>query len=162
MLKGCNTCGITKEFSDFYSKNRLYPTSLASISSDCKVCVRQKRNDYVKFHISERKKADRRQHLKRYGLTPEAYNSLFEKQQGKCLGCERHQTEFDRKLSVDHDHVTGIVRGLLCVTCNFILGYAKDDPYLLVNLIDYLVVHNPELAGKNTNVVEGNFSKKVG
>ena len=161
MLKICGSCEIEKDFTEFYLKNRNEHNMLASVSSDCKVCVRRKRSNYVKHRPDKCSESDRKQHLKKYNLTPEGYNALFEKQSGACIGCERHQVEFDRKLSVDHDHVSGRVRGLLCVTCNLILGYAKDDPYVLNNLIDYLVRNNSELA-EQPSVVEVKFPKKVG
>lgn len=53
--------------------------------------------------------------LKRlYGITPEQYDELFEKQNGCCAVCGRHQREFKTRLAVDHDHATGEIRGLLC------------------------------------------------
>jgi hypothetical protein len=44
-------------------------------------------------------------------------------------------------LSVDHDHVTGAVRGLLCSNCNLVLGYACDDVTVLQKAIGYLRRH---------------------
>ncbi len=63
---------------------------------------------------------------------------MFELQEGKCLGCYRHQSKLKRPLCVDHCHVTGKVRGLLCVSCNLMLGYANDNTQVLANLIKYL------------------------
>ena len=56
------------------------------------------------------------------GITPEIYKKMFEEQQGCCAICGRHQTEFKRTLDVDHDHVTGKVRKLLCIYCNTNVG----------------------------------------
>lgn len=48
---------------------------------------------------------------------------LFEKQEGKCGVCYKHESNFKMRLSVDHNHKTGQVRGLLCYRCNkFIVG----------------------------------------
>ena len=67
--------------------------------------------------------AERRRKLKqKYGLTPEEYNRMFENQSGCCAICKKHQSEFKRRLAVDHDHGTGQVRGLLCGACNVLLG----------------------------------------
>ena len=43
-----------------------------------------------------------------------------------------------KNFSVDHDHITGSNRGLLCTNCNFLLGYAKDNIFILINAIQYL------------------------
>lgn len=66
------------------------------------------------------------------------YNILFQKHAGMCLGCSKHQSELARILVVDHDHATGVVRGLLCSSCNVALGLAKDNPITLERLANYL------------------------
>jgi ribosomal protein S27AE len=43
-----------------------------------------------------------------------------------------------KKICVDHDHKTGLVRGWICGECNLILGHAKDNSELLRKLADYL------------------------
>jgi Recombination endonuclease VII len=58
-----------------------------------------------------------------YGLTEETYNALLERQNGTCAICGKKA-----KLNIDHDHVTGQVRGLLCHGCNALLGkYERYD-----------------------------------
>lgn len=54
---------------------------------------------------------------RKYGLSPEDYQQLFDSQEGGCALCHRLV-----KLCVDHDHETGRVRGLLCNECNFAIG----------------------------------------
>ena len=88
----------------------------------------------------------RRNTLKsRYGLTPEAYTALLESQNYVCKICKRPQASrvgtgesgfwsFD----VDHDHVTGRVRGLLCRDCNILLGKAKENVDTLLQAAKYL------------------------
>lgn len=58
-----------------------------------------------------------------YGLTPEAYDALLLKQDGRCAICLRIPKCFD----VDHSHVTGAVRGLLCHGCNTAIGVLQDS-----------------------------------
>jgi hypothetical protein len=60
-----------------------------------------------------------------YGLQKGEYARLYEFQLGHCAICRR-ATGASRKLSVDHDHDTGAVRGLLCRPCNTMLGHARD------------------------------------
>ena len=50
---------------------------------------------------------------KRYGVTPEDYGRMLEKQGGCCEICGRPSTDYKRSLSIDHDHLTGNIRGLL-------------------------------------------------
>ena len=53
-----------------------------------------------------------------YGLTEDEYQELCRYQEGRCAICDTN-----RKLVVDHDHVTNKVRGLLCRYCNTSLGW---------------------------------------
>lgn len=66
----------------------------------------------------------------RFGITVEQYDALEAKQGGLCAICRR-PCPSGRKLAVDHDHLTGRVRGLLCMNCNQGLGKFDDDPGLL-------------------------------
>jgi hypothetical protein len=75
---------------------------------------------------------------KSYNLTIDDYNKMFTSQNGCCKICGKHQSEFKKSLSIDHNHQTNEVRGLLCNNCNTILGHAKDDIEILQNAIKYL------------------------
>ena len=81
-----------------------------------------------------------KQHLSKYGLTIDEYNSMFNAQNGKCAICGSYGDESKphRKLYIDHNHMTGNVRGLLCHKCNFMIGQANDDTSILQKGIDYL------------------------
>lgn len=68
------------------------------------------------------------------------YNKRFELQGGKCAIC-REPPATNRRLSVDHCHKTGIVRKLLCIKCNCIIGMAGDSTEILTKAIDYLKEH---------------------
>lgn len=75
----------------------------------------------------------------RYGVTREEYERMVAAQEGKCKICGRGDTgRVGSKWPIDHDHKTGQVRGLLCVTCNSLLGHAKDSPGILRSAIEYL------------------------
>jgi hypothetical protein len=73
-----------------------------------------------------------------YGITLEDYNRMFEEQEGCCKICKRHQTEFNKRLHVDHDHKTGKIRGLLCHNCNLALGRLGDSIQTLKSALEYL------------------------
>jgi hypothetical protein len=74
-----------------------------------------------------------------YGITGEEYWRIHEAQGGHCYICQRAKGTGRRRLSVDHCHETGIVRGLLCQPCNRdVLGHAKDDVQFFERAIMYL------------------------
>jgi len=71
-----------------------------------------------------------------YNLTIKDYDKLLAFQNGRCAVC--YSLPNGRRLSVDHDHATGEIRGLLCQNCNFMLGFANDSIDLLATAINYL------------------------
>ncbi len=71
--------------------------------------------------------------LEQYDMTPEDYNYMYDKQAGRCGICGKHQQELKRRLSVDHNHKTGQVRGLLCTNCNFTVGIVETNDIDRIN-----------------------------
>jgi len=63
---------------------------------------------------------------------------MYIAQEGRCAICKRHQSEFRRRLDVDHSHSTGKVRGLLCVACNRGIGFFEESAARLVAAVTYL------------------------
>lgn len=92
---------------------------------------RERLPDYCRQKNHERR-------LKRHGLTPDDYQKMLAAQSGVCGICGL--PEQGRSLSIDHDHSSGIVRGLLCSRCNNLIGLAGEDIGVLVNAIFYLRV----------------------
>lgn len=84
----------------------------------------------------------RRSRLKRlFGLTPDQYDAMLASQAGRCAACgstDNGDPRFDT-FSIDHDHETGAVRGLLCSPCNRAMGQVGDDPDRLMSLVAYLL-----------------------
>ena len=76
---------------------------------------------------------------RRFGIILDDYNQLLYKQESRCAICLIKQD--NRRFSVDHDHKTGKVRGLLCSTCNMGLGCLQDDAELLRKLATYIEQH---------------------
>lgn len=74
-----------------------------------------------------------------YGLEKGEYAQLYQFQGGLCALCRR-ATGASRRLSVDHDHATGDVRGLLCRPCNTLLGHARDKVAFFRRCIHYLTL----------------------
>jgi Recombination endonuclease VII len=86
-------------------------------------------------HKDEGESPARKAQLRRYGISLAEYDALLEKQGGACAICRKRSKG---RLCVDHCHVTGMVRGLLCNECNTALGYLKDDQASLVAALAYL------------------------
>jgi hypothetical protein len=77
----------------------------------------------------------RTEHLKtRYGIPPEQYQELYNKQKGCCAICGGSGL----KLHVDHCHTTQLVRMLLCNSCNLLLGFSKEQIDVLQKAIKYI------------------------
>lgn len=74
----------------------------------------------------------------RYGLTVEQFKAMEVAQGGLCKICRRPPRGRWDRLHVDHDHVTGEVRGLLCNNCNMVLGRVLDSIEILEAAIEYL------------------------
>jgi hypothetical protein len=76
----------------------------------------------------------------KFGISIEEYNDLLSLQEGKCAICGSIETgRSDTKyLHVDHDHLSGKVRGLLCNKCNIGIGLFNDDIFRLKKAIIYL------------------------
>jgi DNA-binding CsgD family transcriptional regulator len=81
--------------------------------------------------------------IRRHGCTAAEYQELLVAQGGKCAICDApagHQSCRGKvcRLSVDHDHKTGTIRGLLCNNCNRGLGRFQDSVKLLIKAARYL------------------------
>lgn len=92
--------------------------------------------------VAQRQRS-RKHILKQYGLTLEAYEALLARQRNRCAICKSKEPGRNGQsvFAVDHDHVTGQVRGLLCHPCNLALGAFKDDPEIIWTALDYVRRH---------------------
>src|SRR5579872_783770 len=81
---------------------------------------------------------------KNYDFSLEQYNEMFKAQGGRCASCRRKETRLDsrtkmvKNLSVDHDHKTGRIRGLLCSGCNTALGLLEESQARTKALLGYM------------------------
>ena len=75
--------------------------------------------------------------LKRYGVTTAQFEAMLAAQGGRCAVCEVTEPGA-RDWHLDHDHNTGLPRGILCVRCNGGLGLFKDSPELMERAARYL------------------------
>jgi hypothetical protein len=91
--------------------------------------VRHRKSHSARLRVQETETHRRRQ----YGLLPEMYDSMLNEQRGLCAVCQQPEALGGRggavmPLSVDHNHGTGVVRGLLCSLCNRAIGLLRDNP----------------------------------
>lgn len=146
--KKCSRCGVEKLLSEFHKKAGYK----FGVRSECKICIKKwqaehyadeqirskriKRQREPGYRLSQRKS-----HLyNKYGITIEDYNKLLTSQNNCCATCQspnpggRSAVYFH----VDHCHVTGKIRGLLCQACNNVLGLVKDNINTLKAMIKYV------------------------
>jgi len=117
--RACTKCLIYKPWDQF----SLHETGLNGKRARCKVCLRAKNNAVSCIY--------------KYDVSPEWIEYKLKFQDGKCEICGNKCIK-NVSLSVDHDHETGKVRGLLCHNCNTGLGYYYDNPETLRRAATYL------------------------
>ncbi|QXJ19887.1 endonuclease VII domain-containing protein [Actinomadura graeca] len=130
-MKYCAQCQETKPVGEF-GKNRAAASGLTTYCRPChnKVMAETKQRLYG---------SDRNYLLKlRYGLTEEQVDQMIVRQGGVCVICLRAEAK-----QVDHSHLTGVVRGILCFRCNGALGQFHDDPRCLGDAADYVELRGP-------------------
>lgn len=136
--KRCGACQQIKTIDEFHLNkggshgraNRCKPCACAA-SREHGANNRESRRTYMaEWHDVHRGR--------RYGCGPLTYRALVEESGGRCAICQR--TPNDR-LVVDHDHLTGAIRQLLCRSCNAAIGALDDDPDLLERAARYLREH---------------------
>lgn len=167
MTKICTKCGIEKDITEFYVDKRHKEETRFLAQCKLCILTHQKlyqQNNPERTRATKRKwraaniekhretsrllmrrkvasgknAEDRR--LKLYGITPEEFKRLFESQDRRCAICK---SDIPRRKGgiawhLDHDHITGQVRGILCTKCNLGLGYFNDDEELLETAIAYI------------------------
>lgn len=74
----------------------------------------------------------------KFGINYDQYQIILQEQNGVCAICNEPEPVINRSLSVDHDHETGRIRGLLCSNCNPGIGKFKEKIELLKKAIAYL------------------------
>lgn len=122
----CRQCGDVFEYEWKGGRGRLV----------CDTCLgKNKKRDWKKQNAGWNKK--KRNIAYRYGVTAEQFQDLLDSCGNQCEGCGV-QPENPWSLNVDHCHVTGAVRGMLCGGCNFAVGKVQDSPYTLRRLAKYL------------------------
>ncbi len=143
--KQCATCGKWKPHSNFVVKSKARPPCVRSKCNKCRAGpsmdkLRKARSKWDaacngnRFGIT---RAGAKNIWSLYRITLDEYDDMDSRQGGVCAICLKPCRRFKR-LSIDHDHKTGAVRGLLCQSCNAGIGNLRDDPEILAAAKAYL------------------------
>ena len=161
--KVCNKCGELKPLTDFYAMKEMRDGH----RNDCIECnkaakrerhaanaeayrektrkwqaenperVKEYQREYRKRPEVKRRARDA-YYRKTYGKSADEVDEIVDLQRGRCLICK---VELPARLGsrhLDHDHVTGEIRGVLCIDCNHGIGKLRDSPDLLLRAVVYL------------------------
>jgi hypothetical protein len=158
-LRICTTCGTEKPATtdNFYPS----PRGKFGVRSKCISCekagLKTSRDDALRAreatasqrwrdaHPERHALATFRMHVKKAGLDLDLIEPLWLVHDGLCDICRRPERGVKKRLSVEHDHVTGEFRGFVCGRCNTMIGMADDDVSVLEAAIDYLKRSRPLL-----------------
>ena len=141
MERTCNKCHQVKDLEQGF-----YLTGRKTDKADarhyvCKECTKARVNANHKANPDAQRRRDLR---RKYDISIEEYEQMLELQGGKCALCPKESPggrHAQAHWCVDHDHVTGKVRELLCNDCNLVLGIIKDSPEHLGRMITYILKH---------------------
>ena len=130
--KDCRHCEEWKPYEEFHDNKEMRDGK----SSYCKPCASLRSKMWRESNPIKRKDTELR---KKYGISLRDYDAMYAEQCGKCAICGIDEGRTPRQtLFVDHCHLTGRVRGLLCHHCNSGLGHFMDDLNCLKGAISYL------------------------
>ncbi len=140
-LMECVHCHWALPLSEFYKRSD-YPNKYKTACNKCTYALRKARPNHQQLSIAYGKqyrkdnpRVMRSYYFKyKYGITMDDYDSLYADQKGCCLICSKHKDS----LVIDHNHITGVVRGLLCSGCNTALGQFQDNVDMLTKAIEYI------------------------
>ena len=137
MLRTCSRCLGDKPIEVFTLLGGKRASNRTSTCTPCRTSynkIRRARNPEHVYGIERRSKFKTQ-----YGITPEEYDIMLEKQGGGCAICGVNKpSDRTTHFAVDHCHTTGTVRGLLCTKCNRGLGLFNDDTIRIEQAVKYL------------------------
>lgn len=101
--------------------------------------IGERKNAYYREWYKTGRKGREGRYRKAYGIGLDEYEAMEKAQKGLCALCETKGN--GKRLAVDHDHETGVIRALLCQDCNTAIGLLKDDPQLMEEAAHYVRRH---------------------
>ena len=136
-MKTCKKCNSTKPIDDFYNDKN----SKDGKTAECKECRKAAERSYYHKHSEKRKISFKNRRLKKSNgeeLTLEKYQNMLSMQDNKCGICSNEM----KNPYVDHNHLTGKIRMLLCHHCNCLIGNSKENINILQSAINYIQKFN--------------------
>lgn len=124
-VKQCSNCGEVKSADSFHKREG------GRLRSHCKQCMYERKGHKPKTRMTpdERKRRVASNWLRyRYGITIEDYERMLAEQNNQCAICGVAPPP-GRRFHTDHNHATGVVRGLLCQRCNIGLWALEDQEF---------------------------------
>lgn len=110
----------------------------------CGECFTKVYEEICQKRYDKYKESSFKTRLAKYNLSKQSLDLMFQLQNNKCAICERSICiEETSNFHIDHCHISGKVRGLLCPRCNYTLGAFKDNILHFQNAVNYLVRHKP-------------------
>jgi len=135
-MKLCTKCGIEKPLNEFHKNKK----SDDGLSYWCRMC-KSEQNLLPKA----KRKREKYDLERRYGILPKQKQQMIEKQNGKCAICKK-ELDSGRETNIDHDHETGRIRGILCNNCNIGLGYLeRGGGFSRGRIMEYLLKYEEKL-----------------
>lgn len=132
-MKVCTVCEQTLPLTDFYVRR----ASADGLQASCKACNDKRRKAY---HHARPDRVRGYKLRANFGISLDQYNEMLVAQRSRCAICRTDSPGGRGTFHVDHDHVTGRVRGLLCHGCNTGLGLFGDSPTRLLQAATYVEV----------------------
>lgn len=159
-LKSCKDCGLEKPLDEFYAMRGMRDGH----RNECKACFAERRRArydsatavarttrwreanrerFLAYQAEYRQRPERKRALRdlyyrrTYGISADEVDAMLAAQGGRCAICGR-VPERAGSWHLDHDHMTGQLRGILCIDCNHGLGKLQDDLHVLQAAVEYL------------------------
>ena len=98
----------------------------------------EKSRAYAREYHRKNPQRQRDRLFKKYGITAQQYDEMLLSQNGGCAICGKEKNGKKMNFVIDHNHLTGNVRALLCTQCNAGIGNFMDSPSLLRQAATYL------------------------
>lgn len=132
--KICKQCKLEKPINDFYKPQQESKYNHVR----CKICIDNSIKDKQKQYRFNNKDKMQKYYIKRkYGISFEQKNQMIIDQNGQCASCGDILGINPRNICLDHNHINGKIRKILCKKCNAALGFMEENVEKILKLAEY-------------------------